>query len=151
MKILVGSKNKHKVNAVVQAVDDLGLSYDVIGVESESGVADKPVGDDMTLTGAKNRAQFVRELDPDAEYTVGLESGFKTVLGETFVTNWCTITNINNQGVSVAGISFLMPEASGVNGYIGVISNNELTRQDIIFSLVRDAFILMRSKEHDEN
>lgn len=151
MKIIVGSKNKHKVNAVIQVAKELDIAYEVEGFETESGVSEKPRGDDETLSGAMNRATHARQAHPEAIYTIGLESGFNTVLDETYVTNWCTITNKNGTRINVAGIAFLKPEVSGPSGFIGVVSNDGLTRQDIIASLVRDAFILIRSKEHDEN
>lgn len=151
MKIIVGSKNEHKVNAVRQAAKEFFTDFEVMGIKTSSGVSEKPIGDDETLTGAMNRADAGRQTHPDATYTIGLESGFNTVLGETYVSNWCTITNKNGTVVNVAGIQFKKPDASGPMGFIGVVSNNALTRQDIIEQLVRDAFILMRSKEYDEN
>ncbi len=151
MKIIVGSKNEHKLKAVEQAAKEFLTEFEVIGMKTNSRVSETPNGDDETLTGAMNRANAGREAHPDAYYTIGLESGFNTVLGETYVSNWCTITNKNGTVVNVAGIQFKKPDESGPTGYIGVVSGDALTRQDIIAQLVRDAFILMRSKEYDEN
>lgn len=150
MKILVGSKNKHKVNAVKRAAESLSLDAEVIGVKTESQVSDNPQGHAETLTGSDNRVRLVSAL-VEADYYIGLESGFDTVLGRTYVINWCTIMNNTRKKVHVSGIQFEKPETSGASGFIGVASNDALTREDIIYTLVRDAFILLRSKEHDEN
>lgn len=149
MEILVGSKNKHKISAVKRASADLGLEAIVSGCRVESEVSENPEGHAETLTGSKNRAHNVSLLK-QADYYIGLESGFETVHGRTYIINWCTIMNNIGQDVHVSGLQFEKPLNSGPTGFIGEASGGALTREDIIYTLVRDALILMRSKEHND-
>lgn len=150
MKIIVGSKNKHKVNAVKRASENLALDADVIGMKTESQVSDNPNGHTETLTGSHNRVRLISTL-VEADYYIGLESGFDVVLGRTYVINWCTIMNNKKQVIHTSGLQFEKPNESGPSGFIGEATGGALSREDIIYTLVRDTLILMRSKEHDEN
>jgi inosine/xanthosine triphosphatase len=80
MKVVVGSKNQAKVNAVAEIL----LEYphlagaEVSGVEAASGVSDQPKSLEETIQGAKNRAKAAFK---DCDYSVGLESGLMQVPG----------------------------------------------------------------------
>lgn len=148
MEILVGSKNKHKVNAVRRAAAELQLNATVTGLNAESEVSANPSGHEETLIGSNNRARNVRKR-AHADYYIGLESGFEVLLGRTYVINWCTIMNNRDQAAHVSGLKFEKPSESGLTGFIGVASRGALTREDIIYTLIRDGLILMRSKEQN--
>ncbi|KAK4125419.1 Maf/Ham1 [Parathielavia appendiculata] len=49
--------------------------HTVRGVSVSSGVPDQPISDAETLLGARNRAERARELEPGADYWVGIEGG----------------------------------------------------------------------------
>jgi len=76
-KVIVGSKNPVKVDAVRQGFEKMfpDENFEVSGFEVASGVNDQPMGDEETFLGAKNRATKARELFPDADFWVGLEGG----------------------------------------------------------------------------
>ncbi|MFN8429835.1 MAG: inosine/xanthosine triphosphatase [Spirosomataceae bacterium] len=76
-KVIVGSKNPVKVDAVRQGFEKMfpNEHFEVSGFEVASGVSDQPMGDEETFLGAKNRAAKARELFPDADFWVGLEGG----------------------------------------------------------------------------
>ncbi|MEK7511303.1 MAG: DUF84 family protein [Patescibacteria group bacterium] len=78
MKIVVGSKNPAKVEAVQEILQDYPHLKDaeVVGVEVSSGVSDQPTSLTEVTTGAMNRAKasFV-----DCTYAIGLEAGFMEV------------------------------------------------------------------------
>lgn len=80
MKINVGSKNKAKLEAVVELLKEYShlAQAQVEGVEAQSGVADQPKSLDEVVAGAMNRARsaFVVAV---CDYGIGLEGGFMRV------------------------------------------------------------------------
>ncbi|KAK0649243.1 NTPase [Cercophora newfieldiana] len=75
--IIVASQNPVKIGATLQGFSDMfpGAVFTARGVSVPSGVPEQPVGDAETLQGALNRAQRARELEPDADFWIGLEGG----------------------------------------------------------------------------
>jgi len=80
MKIIVGSKNPVKIQAVKEAFSKFFDEVHVMSRSAKSGVPDQPFGDD-TFRGARNRALALR--DEDADFYVGLEGGVMDVLDRT--------------------------------------------------------------------
>jgi inosine/xanthosine triphosphatase len=78
MKIIVGSKNPSKVEAVKEILNDYNdfSKAEVIGLEVSSGVDNQPKSLDETIKGAMNRAKacFI-----DCDYSIGLESGLMKI------------------------------------------------------------------------
>lgn len=76
MKIVVGSKNEVKVNAVRELVEEYGFikNAEVVSFEADSGVSKQPKSFEETLQGAKNRAKraFGSCL---CTFGMGIESG----------------------------------------------------------------------------
>jgi non-canonical (house-cleaning) NTP pyrophosphatase len=76
LRVIVGSKSTHKVNAVIAALARCNLSYmEVHGCATKSGVSEQPVGFEETFVGAMTRAQEARKADPGAFLAVGIENG----------------------------------------------------------------------------
>ncbi|EDQ90280.1 uncharacterized protein MONBRDRAFT_16334 [Monosiga brevicollis MX1] len=75
--VVVGSTNPVKAAAVKAAFTTMfpDDTIEVSTVNAPSGVADQPMGDDETLTGARNRTRNALELAPGADYYCGLEGG----------------------------------------------------------------------------
>ncbi len=78
MKILVGSKNNVKVDAVREMIADYPHLKDaeILGVETVSGVSNQPKSLEETVKGAINRAKSVFT---DCDYSFGIESGLMAV------------------------------------------------------------------------
>lgn len=78
MKIKVGTKNKSKIDSVIEIVQEYPHLSDseVEGVNIESGVSDQPKSLDETINGAMNRAKGVFI---DCDYSIGIESGMMSV------------------------------------------------------------------------
>lgn len=77
--IIVASQNPVKVNSTLDAFqrvfpDD---TFDVSGVAVPSDVSDQPMTHDETMQGAFNRATHARNVQPDADYWVGIEGGIE--------------------------------------------------------------------------
>lgn len=90
IRVVVASKNPVKVEAVSTAFRLQFARADVTiqAVNVASGVANQPVGDDETRTGALNRIRAARRACPDADYWVGLEGGVQTIDGELTAFAW---------------------------------------------------------------
>ena len=85
MKVVVGSENPVKINAVKRAFSHYFESFDVEGKKVESGVSDQPMTADEAYQGALNRAQKVMESF-DCDYGVGVEGGLEE---QSFGTTTC--------------------------------------------------------------
>lgn len=80
MKIIVGSKNGAKVNAVLRGAVVYWPHASVNGEDVESGVAGQPMGWDETVQGAVNRARAAFALG-GCDLGVGLEGGVVELAG----------------------------------------------------------------------
>lgn len=78
IKIIVGSKNKVKVEAVTEIVHDYPhlTNAEVEGMNTESGVSSQPKSLEETIRGAMNRA---KSAFLNCDYSIGLESGLMEV------------------------------------------------------------------------
>lgn len=74
IKIVLGSTSEHKLTAIKQVCEQLGLAAAVSGVKAPSGQNEQPVGLGETFQGALNRAQGAKAQAPEA-IAVGIESG----------------------------------------------------------------------------
>lgn len=79
MRIIVGSKNPEKVNAVKEVIVryDFLKNGQVESMEVESGINDQPKSLDEIIQGARNRAKNAYQ---DCDLSFGIESGFMEVL-----------------------------------------------------------------------
>ncbi len=76
-KLIVGSKNPVKINAVQLAFEAVfsAQEFEVEGISVPSGVAEQPMSDSETLQGARNRATAAKQAVEDAHFWVGIEGG----------------------------------------------------------------------------
>ncbi|PIV47049.1 hypothetical protein COZ78_01900 [bacterium (Candidatus Gribaldobacteria) CG_4_8_14_3_um_filter_42_11] len=74
IKIALGSTSQHKIEAVKQACQQLGLLASVVGVKAASDQNEQPVGLNETYQGAFSRAQGAKAQSPEA-VAIGIESG----------------------------------------------------------------------------
>lgn len=102
MMVIVGSKNKVKINAVCTSLRQLYSDATVQAIGVCSGVSDQPWGDKEIIKGAITRAQSALEIVGDADLGVGIEAGIiRNELG--FFTNaWCAICDQDGQ-ISLGG------------------------------------------------
>ncbi|MBN1502966.1 inosine/xanthosine triphosphatase [Candidatus Woesearchaeota archaeon] len=78
VKVLVGSKNPVKIQAVREAFSHYFNDVEALGLKVSSNVPDMPINQDIFL-GAENRAKelkkFNKEQNLGADYFVGIEGG----------------------------------------------------------------------------
>jgi len=113
MKVLIGTKNKGKIEGAKRAFERFFENVEVVGVPAESDVPEQPINEE-TLLGAKNRVKnlklYARDNNLLADMFVAIESGLSNQLGEWMISNIAVVEN--NEGVSsvAAGASFPVPE-----------------------------------------
>lgn len=104
--ICIGTTSAIKLAACQHVVTQLLAQAPVIiGCPAESGVSDTPWNEE-TLIGAKNRAAHSRELEPDADIWIGLESGLVSRFGELFEEAWAVVLT---KEAHYLGISSALP------------------------------------------
>jgi inosine/xanthosine triphosphatase len=160
-RVVVGSENPVKIDAVRAVLARCATPVVVHGVAVPSGVPDQPWGDDETRRGALARARAALVLDPVADLGVGLEGGVvREPDGGVRTCAWAAI--VDRQGVTSSGGSLAMPlppavvalldagvelghamdtivQASNIKqgrGAVGVLTGNLLTRQQAYEPLV---------------
>ena len=113
LKVLVGSQNPVKINAVKEAFEKHFGTVEVIGIKVTSDVPDQPINDE-TFIGAENRARKLVEIDKEqnigAKYFVGVEGGIVNQNNRWFAFGGMCV--INKKGKTAFGSSphFELPD-----------------------------------------
>jgi len=106
MKVLVGSTNPVKLNAVNEAFSKFFNEVEVIGLEAPSGVPAQPVNEE-SFTGAENRAINVKRIGEEkglkANFFVGVEGGIINLHDKWFAFGCMCI--IDDEGRKGFGLS----------------------------------------------
>lgn len=156
MKIIIASLNPIKINAVSHGFAQLfpDESWEINQVNVDSGVADQPLSDQDTKYGAVNRAENARQIMPNGDYWVGLESGCDYLDGEMVTFAWVVVLSRDNMG-SARTAQFRLPKEvqrlveTGIelgdandiifgehnskqkSGAVGLLTNNVIIRKDL--------------------
>ena len=114
MKIIVGSKNPVKIEAVKQAFEAYFPKCEIvaIGEKVPSNVSDQPSTQIETYTGALNRAKYCKE-NYGADYFVGLEGGITKFFDteEIGVIEWGVVLSKESDVIGKAGGGiFILPK-----------------------------------------
>lgn len=75
MKIVLGSTNVHKLDAVRLACEKICVKAEISGVKALSGQNEQPVGFKEIFDGAMARVSFAKTNDPGDSVYIGIESG----------------------------------------------------------------------------
>ncbi|MCX8169183.1 MAG: inosine/xanthosine triphosphatase [Candidatus Methanomethylicia archaeon] len=153
MKIIVGSINPSKIEAVSRVASRVFVNFEIIPIDVESEVSHTPISEDEIIHGAINRALNASRITYGDLY-IGMEGGIVKKFDFWFVTSWCAILDSN--GIWSFGCGGYMPlpnrivemvlsglelgdaidRVSGLLGTklnigaIGVLTKNLLTRRD---------------------
>ncbi len=109
IKVIVGSKNPVKVEAVEVAFRKYWPGSEVVGIEVESGVAAQPMSEAETMNGARQRAYRALEIDESADYGVGIEGGVCDIEEKLFECAWVCVVKksqiINDKLSNIEGVA----------------------------------------------
>lgn len=100
-RIVVASRNPVKIQAALQGFQEMwpDTAWTAEGVSAPSGVSDQPMGDAETYQGAYNRVQNARQMQPEADYWVGIEGGnIRMADGSMEVMAWVVVQSLTQQG-----------------------------------------------------
>ena len=161
IKILIGSKNKAKIEGAKLAFEKYFSDFEIISKDIQSGVNEQPINDEILL-GARNRIKGLKELNlKDIDFYISSEAGLINI-GDLYVNiNLGVIEDINGYESIGTSQGFMIPKnkvelvknkslgivmdeiCNGVNlnkdkGGIYFLSLGEVNR----IQLVRDSFIL---------
>ena len=145
MKILIGTKNKGKIEGAKRAFEKYFKDVTIEGISVESEVADQPVNDEI-LQGAKNRVKnlkkYAEENMIEADFFVAMESGITDKFG-----TWLNLTTVyveNKAEVRKKELSYVLAklfeskELKAPQGGIFQLSHGQVTRID----LAEQAFLM---------
>ncbi|CEJ90655.1 hypothetical protein VHEMI06423 [[Torrubiella] hemipterigena] len=111
--VVVASKNPVKLAATKEAFARVfptaTFQYETLSVPS--GVPDQPFSDRETLQGALNRARSAKELQPRADYWIGLEGGvddWEGTLLQSFA--WMAIVNREGKEGKARTSAYFLPQ-----------------------------------------
>lgn len=113
MKVVVASKNPVKIRATREAFEKQfpGQPVECVAVEAGSGVGDQPFSDEETRHGAINRSHNASEIDPEADYWVGLEGGVDTFNGQLMAFAWMAVLGPNGRTGTARTVTLPLPPA----------------------------------------
>ena len=109
MKVVLGSENISKKEAIMIAFNELGFfDVEVINVPVSSSVSSKPLNNDI-LIGAENRnhelINYCLSNDIDYDYLISIEGGFEEINNNYFIVSYACVydrtTDITVFGKSV--------------------------------------------------
>lgn len=111
--IIVASLNPVKLTAVRIGVAALfpDLKPAVTGISVPSGVADQPMSDQETVTGAANRVANARRAVPAADCWVGIEGGIEDDGTTLLALAWVVVETVDGRRGRARTGSFPLPLA----------------------------------------
>lgn len=90
-KIVVCSKNKSKNKAVEEVVSKFFSEYEIVPLETNSGVSETPIGDEEGLTGCKNRILDARRQVEEADIYISMEGILTECSYGTYLCGWTMV------------------------------------------------------------
>lgn len=98
MKVVVGSTNPVKINAVKLAFEKVwpNKKWEVSGIKVSSGVSDQPMSDRECIRGAKNRAKNVLR-STECDFAIGIEGGGQKIGKNWFEVGWIIVIDKNKK------------------------------------------------------
>lgn len=155
MKIIVGSKNPAKI----QAVQAIFMADEVVGIEAQSNVSPQPFTDEETMQGAINRAKYCAESTEEV-LGIGLEGGVMYMGSQLFLCNWGALATPSGELFVASGARIRLPSViqseleTGAElgdimdwfsqekdvrkhaGAIGILTNGLVSRQEMFSHVV---------------
>lgn len=107
MKIIIGTKNPAKVQAVQEVFKEYHPEY--ITVQVPSGVREQPFSDEETIKGAIGRALAALESE-DGDIGIGLEGGVHEQETGLFLCNWGALAVKGEAPLVAGGARIPLPE-----------------------------------------
>lgn len=113
-RIAVGTQNPIKIEAVRMVAEQIwGKGVMVTGTAVSSGVPDMPHGDEVCITGARNRALAAQQVQ-NADFGIGLEGGVQELDSGLYLCGWVVVVSTDGrEGIGSSG-KIQLPEGIAV-------------------------------------
>ena len=113
MRVVVASMNPAKLRAVEDAFQQQFPQQKIepVAISVPSGVADQPRSDDETRHGARNRVKRACEVEPDAEFWVGLEGGIAVFDEQLSAFAWMAVRGPGGDISEARSVTLPLPPA----------------------------------------
>lgn len=113
MLIVICSTNPVKIAASKAAFEAVfpDAVRQFISVNVASEVNEQPGSDNESRRGATNRVKNARQIEPDADFWVGLEGGLEWIDGEPLASAWMVIGDARNRVGQARTASLPLPPA----------------------------------------
>ena len=96
MKIVVCSKNRAKNKAVENVIKDFFEDYEIVSLDTNSGVSETPMSNEEGIKGCINRIEDAKRQVSDGDLYIAMEGILNTVNDETFLGGWTTVYDTKN-------------------------------------------------------
>lgn len=110
MKVVIGSENKDKIKILENALKEIYLEVEVLGVKTDSQITNQPLDKETTKAGAINRARNAKKEKPDADFWFGLESGLQRYKDEYYLITFACLINQSAQEFIGVGKEIILPK-----------------------------------------
>ncbi|MGL9773726.1 MAG: inosine/xanthosine triphosphatase [Sodalis sp. (in: enterobacteria)] len=106
--VIAATHNPVKIDAIQHAFDDTfgAGNCRVEGIDVDSGELSQPMGDHQTRSDARNRVMAACQVNPEADFWVGVEAGVE----ENMTFAWMVIENAHLRGESRSA-SLMLPNS----------------------------------------
>lgn len=152
MKILLGSKNPSKANAIKLAMQSIGYNdIKITPIDVPSQVSSKPINEE-TLIGAQNRNKnlykYCQENNIDFDLLISIEGGYEQVNNTYFIVTYVSIIDNKNefigksQGLQISKAMFdWVSDGKSLNKVIeSIIENSENKKANGISGYLTNGF-----------
>lgn len=131
MKIIIGSNNPAKINAVQNAFQD---NHEFLPFDAPSEVSNMPFSDEETIKGAINRAENALKMG-QGDMGIGLEGGVQETSFGLILCNWGALAIKGHPTLIAGGARILLPEEIATrlrNGEeLGLVMDDYTKKQNI--------------------
>ncbi|MFZ3043770.1 MAG: inosine/xanthosine triphosphatase [Minisyncoccia bacterium] len=108
--VVVGTESALKLRAVEAALRVFGLQADVVPCKVEAWVGIQPTTKHETMCGACTRSLQVMQLNPEADFCIGIENGLTCEDDSWFDFPYVHIRSRAGNESSASGATFFIPE-----------------------------------------
>lgn len=172
-KIVVSSSNPAKINATLSGFQQMlpNEVFEIKGITVETGVSSQPLTEKETFTGALNRINAIKKLEPSADFWVAIEGGLeKTEHGMSSI-DWGlieskdgmlgkakssvfflpdSVLNLVEQGYELSKASdivFKKENTKSTSGIVGILTDNLIDKTKHYIDIIILALIPFKNRE----
>lgn len=110
MKVVIGSLNRAKNEAVKNIFDKIWNKNEYVSVKTNPKISNQPKSSEEAIDGAINRAKDALTKVKDADFGIGLEGTIDTNKHGTFLLGWVAIINRDGKKSIGSSAAVLLPE-----------------------------------------